>query len=181
MRCSLRYFVLQGHAQEREQSERQAGVVRSWLGTLQEKNTLGDNTMHALRKRRQRTSCDPSGDLPQTIDVDFTGLVGTVLGCMRRQYGLLACEEDVRIATVVERCSDLAVADRIAWIYAGQDHAQYVVFELDGWFWVGTPKSTIPPDQLDCVTPNSSQIRLMSVVSERGIVPMVGAGTAAAS
>lgn len=110
----------------------------------------------------------------QLIPVEADPAVGIVLGTIERRYGLLTCAEPVTVASVLERSGDLAVADRLAWLHTQRTHAQHVVFEHEGWYVVGCLERPLTADQADHVTPLALSPRLMSVVTDRGIVPVVG-------
>lgn len=108
------------------------------------------------------------------LSAEFDQVHGLMLGTIQRRYGLLASEESVRVSHAIERCSDLAVADRVAWMHAVQLRRQIVVFEHDGWYWVGQLETSLTPEQARDVTPLAVSPRLLSIASERGIVPLVG-------
>lgn len=105
--------------------------------------------------------------------VEEQEVAGSMLGTIERRYGLLRCEETITIEQVFNRSGDLAVADRLAYVYAGRTHGQVVVFERDGWYYVGTLDQHLSCEQAACLRPARSDSRLLSLVDERGIAPIV--------
>jgi hypothetical protein len=95
------------------------------------------------------------------------------LGTIERRYGLLGCEEIVRVVQQLDRSGDLSVADRVAYVSAVQTHRQTVVFEQDGWFVVALLDRHLSADQAVALTTRRGGPRLMSVVDARGITPIV--------
>ncbi len=114
------------------------------------------------------------------LEAAFAAVNGLMLGTVQRRYGLLTSEESVCVSHAIERCSDLAVADRVAWMHAVQLRRQVVVFEHDGWYWVGQLEVSLTPEQARDVVPLAVSPRLLSIASERGILPLVGPLAAAA-
>mgnify|MGYP006298667723 CR=1 FL=1 len=104
----------------------------------------------------------------------ITDVTGLAIGTIQRRYGLLASEEVLVVAQAFDRCSDLAVADRTAWMYATELRCQVVVFEYDGWYWVSQLASTIAPEQVRDLRPIGELPRMLSIAGERGILPLVG-------
>jgi hypothetical protein len=98
---------------------------------------------------------------------------GRALGTVERRYGLLGCEEIVRVVEELDRSGDLSVADRIAFVTAIQTHRQVVVFEHDSWYVVGLLDRHMSADQAATIKPRRGGPRLMSIVDARGITPMV--------
>jgi hypothetical protein len=99
---------------------------------------------------------------------------GIVLGSVERRYGLLTCEENVRVIATYERVGDLAVADRIAYVMALRHHVQVAVFEYEGWYCIGSLDRHVAPGQASDIRPFGESPRLLSIVSERGVEPVVG-------
>lgn len=104
---------------------------------------------------------------------ETTSLINTVVGTIERHYGLLRCEERVQVTDVFDRTGDLAVADRLAFVYASRTHGEVAVFELDGWYYVGTLDRPLSPEQAASLRPGGDNPRLHSIVTERGIAPIV--------
>ncbi|MBC7644257.1 MAG: hypothetical protein H7123_03960 [Thermoleophilia bacterium] len=111
----------------------------------------------------------------ETADVAHESEVTAVaLGTVRQQYGLLACEETVLVNEVWQQSGDLAVADRMAFLLATRHNANVAVFQQDGWFRVGPLDRPMTIDQLSALTPVDENVRIMSIASSRGVVPVVG-------
>jgi len=105
---------------------------------------------------------------------DESAVTSVALGTVRRQYGLLACEETVLVNEVWQQSGDLAVADLMAFLLATRYNANVAVFQQDGWFRVGPLDRPMTIDQLSAVTPVDDDVRIMSIATSRGIVPVVG-------
>lgn len=99
--------------------------------------------------------------------------VGPAIGIIEQRYGLLASQEMVTLDHSICRTGDLAVADRLAFVHASQSAAQVVVVEIEGWFVVGIANRHLAAAQAASVTPVDRGARLMSIVDERGITPIV--------
>lgn len=108
------------------------------------------------------------------LGYEVSNVIGLAIGSIQRRYGLLASEDILHVVHAFDRCSDLAVADRMAWMHALELRAQVVVFEHDGWYWVGQLASTIAAEQARDVRPIAESPRLLSIATERGILPLVG-------
>lgn len=104
---------------------------------------------------------------------DDQQLVGMQIGRIARNYGLLRCEENISIESVFNRAGDLAVADRLAYVYATRLHVQIAVVEHDGWYYAVTLDRPLTNEQAAELSMIGESPRLMSVVSERGIAPVV--------
>ena len=98
---------------------------------------------------------------------------GTHLGTIERRFGLLTSHEAVTVQTVIERCADLAVADRIAYLAAGTDMGQHAVVRADGWYYVVRLESELPMDRLGSIRPEPDAPRLLSIATSHGIVPQL--------
>lgn len=105
--------------------------------------------------------------------IDQSQLEGAPIGTIERRYGLLRCDEMVSVSQVFNRTGDLAVADRLAFVYAGRSHTQAVVLEQDGWYYPAALDRTITTAQLREMRSLPGGPRLHSLVSERGITPVV--------
>lgn len=97
-----------------------------------------------------------------------------VLGVVERRYGLLRCDETVRVVETYERVGDLAVADRVAFVLATRHHVQLAVFERDGWYEIGALDRHLSCEQARDLRPVDGGLRLLSIVDHRGISPLVG-------
>jgi hypothetical protein len=97
----------------------------------------------------------------------------TPIGVIEQRYGLLASQETVSLDEAICRSGDLAVADRLAFVHAAQTGTQVVVVELDGWFVVGRANRHLTAAQAAAVVALPGGARLLSVVCERGITPVV--------
>ena len=95
------------------------------------------------------------------------------VGSIERTFGLLACEEIVRINEVLDFSGDLSVADRVAYLCAVRNKTQVVVLECDGWYVAATLDRFISPQQANQLKPLQASPRLMSIADSRGIVPLV--------
>lgn len=100
--------------------------------------------------------------------------VGAAIGTIERTYGLLTCEEIVRVVETIDRSGDLAVADRIGFLCATRMRTQVAVFEHDGWFYVGMLDRFISAEQAASLRCLGGSPRLLSIVDSRGITPIVG-------
>jgi Tfp pilus assembly protein PilZ len=98
---------------------------------------------------------------------------GTAVGTIDRTYGLLVCEEIVRVNEVLDRSGDLAVADRVAYLCARRTRSQVVVVELDGWYHAVVLDRYLSVEQAGQIKPLAASPRLMSLVDSRGIMPLV--------
>ena len=99
--------------------------------------------------------------------------VRTPIGTIEQRYGLLRSQESLLLDEATCRSGDLAVADRLAFVHASQRGQQFVVVELDGWYVVGRASRHLTAAQAAAVQPGAGYARLMSVVDERGITPVV--------
>lgn len=106
-------------------------------------------------------------------DAIGSGLAGATLGTIERRYGLLRCEEAVTVAEVFDRSGDLAVADRLAFVFAARLHAQVAVVQHDGWYHVVALDRPLTMAQACELHPVAPTPRLLSLVTERGISPLV--------
>lgn len=100
-------------------------------------------------------------------------LDGTPVGNIERRYGLLRSTELVSISHALEAHGDLAVADRMAFLHATQARTQLVVVQLDRRYWVVVLDRAISPEQAADLQALEGAPRIMSLVSERGITPIV--------
>jgi len=100
--------------------------------------------------------------------------LGAAIGTIKRTYGLLTCEEIVRVTGMIDRSGDLAVADRIAFVCAGRMRAQLAVFEYEGWFHVGRLDRFLSVEQAATLKTLQGSPRLLSIVDAKGITPIVG-------
>lgn len=100
-------------------------------------------------------------------------LDGAAIGTIERRYGLLRSEEQVTVREVLQRSGDLAVADRLAFVFAARLHAQVAVVESDGWFHVAVLDRPLTVAQAIGLRGLPQAPRLLSLVTERGISPLV--------
>ncbi len=125
------------------------------------------------RFRRRRTAdaqvADQLGSAAATHP-----LSGLALGVIERRYGLMCSEERIVIGEVIATSGDLAVADRLAFVAAMERHTSVAVVEFDGWFVACTTERAIAPDEARELRPLEDSPRLMSMVGERGITPVLG-------
>ena len=108
-----------------------------------------------------------------TTEVAADAGTTVALGTVRRQYGLLACEETVLVNEVWQQSGDLAVADRMAFLLATRHNAHVAVFLQDGWFRVGPLDRPMTIEQLSELSPIDESVRVFSIASSRGVVPLV--------
>ena len=125
-----------------------------------------------VRGLRRRTR--PADDAGSTTPPVAHPLVGAVLGTFERRYGLMSSEEAVSIIEVVATSGDLAVADRLGFVAAMERRATIVVVEFDGWYVACAIDRALAADQLVALRQDSDPIRIMSIVSDRGITPSLG-------
>lgn len=116
-------------------------------------------------RRRRRRAVQPTG---------VHTLLGRVLGAIDRRYGLMSSEEPVVIAEVVATSGDLAVADRLAFLWATERHVPVVVLEVDGWYVACTTERPIGAVELPMLRMAADAPRIMSLVTDRGITPALG-------
>lgn len=140
--------------------------------------------MLTLAHRREDHSADlglfAASAAPQHASDD--GLVGRAIGSISRRYGLMVCEEIIRVTEVVARSGDLAVADRLAFLAASErGDSVLVVGDGDGWFSAVRTEGVVDPHALGALQPASSAPRVFSLATRRGITPLLGSlGGAAA-
>lgn len=103
-------------------------------------------------------------------------LVGLELGSFERRYGLMTSRERVTIAEVVATSGDLAVADRLAFLDAVRSHRSVLVIEFDGWYVTCLADRELEAEAYaQLAPPTRTGARMMSVATQRGIVPVLGA------
>lgn len=110
--------------------------------------------------------------IPQS-DAAAAGDSHLVLGVLARRYGLLTSEEVVHATGEVDRSGDLAVADRIAFLAACRGHASVLVIEQDGWFIACIADHDLDAADLANLRGTGDSPRIMSLVTERGITPVL--------
>lgn len=108
-----------------------------------------------------------------TTTHDSVRVNGVAVGCIERRYGLLRCEENVAVNAVFDRTGDLAVADRLAYVYASRTHEQVAVVEHDGWYYVGSLDRPLTLEQAAAMRPLDPSVRLHTLATARGITPIV--------
>lgn len=142
---------------------------------------MGQAAPISLDRFRRRPRAQASA--PDTLaPAEAHPLVGLELGSFERRYGLMTSRERVAIAEVVATSGDLAVADRLAYLDAARRHMPVLVIEFDGWYVTCVADRQLDAEafaQLDAPLDPSTSARMMSVASERGILPVLGplAGT----
>ncbi len=100
---------------------------------------------------------------------DTSPVVGTVI----RRYGALNSCETVRAEAVGEPVGDLAVADRSAFMLAaGARRPVLVIRDGDGSYLPVVPDTSMPVDRLALMDVSIPGGQLMSVVTDRGIMPI---------
>lgn len=122
--------------------------------------------MGIARAFTQRTDTTVAEDVVEDLSV--------ALGTVRRQYGLLSCDETVLVSEVWQQTGDLAVADRMAFLLATRHHTNVAVFQQEGWYRVGPLERPMTVQQLAELTPADDEVRVMSVATSRGVIPVVG-------
>lgn len=113
-------------------------------------------------------------NLFDTAVIDEVELLGLAVGSIEFRYGLLSCDETISIEQVLNRAGDLAVADRLAFVYATRSHAQVAVLEMDGWYYVAALDRAITTAQVNDMRSLPGSPRVHSLVTQRGISPVVG-------
>ena len=142
---------------------------------------MGQTAPISLDRFRRR----PRAQAPQPVHapaIDTHPLVGLEIGSLERRYGLMTSRERVSITEVVATSGDLAVADRLAFLDASRRHEPVLVVEFDGWYVTCVCDRTLDVDdyaQLVAPVDPARAARMMSVATERGIMPMLGALTGA--
>lgn len=107
-------------------------------------------------------------------------LVGMALGVAERRYGLMTSREVVGIAEVIGTSGDLAVSDRLAFLAATRrPGTPVVVVELDGWFVACVPTHVLDAADYAALQPATDEpsdagVRVMSIATARGIMPVLG-------
>lgn len=101
-------------------------------------------------------------------------LVGVELGTVERRYGLVSSKQTVRVADVVATSGDLAVADRLAYAAAVNGRSPLVVVQSDGWYVACLVDPCLDVTQLLVLQGDAGAPTVMSVVTDRGITPLLG-------
>jgi hypothetical protein len=82
--------------------------------------------------------------------------------------------ERVLIGEVIATSGDLAVADRQAFLAARARQSTLIVVSHDGWFVACAVDQPLDVAQIESLRADSSAPQIMSIVTSRGIVPMLG-------
>ncbi|MCW2927954.1 MAG: hypothetical protein JWM86_1922 [Thermoleophilia bacterium] len=135
-------------------------------------NDMGTTTAISIDRFRRRRADEAASIAPERL---AHPLVGTTLGTLERRYGLMSSEETIIVSDVIATSGDLAVADRLAFVASMERHAAIVVVEFDGWYLACATERTLAPAELAHLrAPEVSPMRVMSIVTERGITPALG-------
>jgi hypothetical protein len=113
--------------------------------------------------------------MAQGIHSTVSELCGIHLGTIERRFGLLSSTTGLRIAVELGRSGDLAAADRIAYVHAVRTGTVTLVVESDGWYAAVVCDEAVTAEQVFAASLDPCAPRLMSIVSRRGIAPVLGA------
>lgn len=113
--------------------------------------------------------------MAQAVQPTAGELCGVHLGVIERRFGLLSTTTGIRVASELGRSADLAATDRIAFVHAMRSGSVTLVVEADGWYCAVVCDEMVTVDQIFGASLDPLAPRLMSVVSPRGITPVLGA------
>ncbi len=116
---------------------------------------------------------DGSAAAPRGLEApDVTGAcVGEVI----RRHGNLVERRTIRVERVIDSSVDLAVADRLGYLWTGRMHRQTAVVGHDGWYHLvelSEPLARAQVEALEGARPRASEVDLLSIIDGRGVLPV---------
>jgi hypothetical protein len=107
-----------------------------------------------------------------TVAADDEIYAGAPLGRRERDHGPLRTIADIRIDQVIEPVTDLAVADRVAWVLARRTGRTHVVIATASCYLIATTTVDLTGADALRVTP-SPDLPITSIATPTGIVPLL--------